>query len=162
MALPKCELVHGLEKQFFVNHVGHFMLITELLDRLTKDGRVVLVSSDLHKNAPRSRGVDFDILHCNKKYEPLQSYTISKFANVTFAKTLARKFQHTDRKAFAVHPGVIPTNLLRHQNVALRAMFSFFGRFLFRNVGQGASSQVFAVCHPDASAPNTSYLVDCR
>src|SRR6187399_101765 len=53
MALPKLEQVRGYEKQFFTNHMGHFLLVTQLLPRLAEAGRVVMVSSDAHRAAPR-------------------------------------------------------------------------------------------------------------
>ena len=52
MALPKREVVYGQELQFFTNHVGHFILVTGLLDRLADAGRVVMVSSGAHHSAP--------------------------------------------------------------------------------------------------------------
>ena len=61
MALPKLEQVHGIELQFFTNHIGHFMLVTGLLDRLADDGRVVMLSSGAHTMAPRE-GIRFDDL----------------------------------------------------------------------------------------------------
>jgi len=162
MAPPTCELVHGIEKQFFVNHIAHFILITNLLDVLTDTGRVVIIASDLHKTAPRGGGLDLDSLQCTKTYDPLRSYAVSKFANVTFARCLARRFEGTERKAFAVHPGIIRTNLLRHQNVFLRTTFKVFGRFLFKSTEQGAATPCFAAAHPDASAPTTGYLIDFK
>jgi len=45
MALPKLNQAFGYELQFFTNHIGHFMLVTGLLDRLADDGRVVMLSS---------------------------------------------------------------------------------------------------------------------
>ena len=33
MALPKLNQQHGYELQFFTNHIGHFILVTELLAR---------------------------------------------------------------------------------------------------------------------------------
>jgi len=59
MALPKLEMEHGFEKQFFVNHIGHFMLVTGLLDQLADDGRVVILSSAAHSMAPKG-GIEFD------------------------------------------------------------------------------------------------------
>ena len=35
MALPKLELTHRLERQFFTNHIGHFIFVTGLLDCLS-------------------------------------------------------------------------------------------------------------------------------
>ena len=45
MALPELQQVHGVERQLFTNHVGHFVLVNGVLDRLTDDGRVVVLSS---------------------------------------------------------------------------------------------------------------------
>jgi NAD(P)-dependent dehydrogenase (short-subunit alcohol dehydrogenase family) len=61
MALPKLEVKHGLELQFLTNHIGHFMLITGLLDSLNPQGRVVMLSSSAHNMAP-SEGVQLDNL----------------------------------------------------------------------------------------------------
>ena len=55
MALPKLHLHHGYELQFFTNHIGHFLLVTSLLDQLADDGRVVMVSSGAHSGAPNYR-----------------------------------------------------------------------------------------------------------
>lgn len=161
MGIPNLELVHGVEKQFFTNHVAHFMLITRLLDLLDENGRVVLVSSDLHKNAP---GIDFTNLDGSNHYDPIEFYNISKLANVLFAKSLSRKFssEGTHQKAFAVHSGLIPTNILRYQNMLVQKLFPILAKFFFKNVSQGAATQCFAAVHPKASAPRTSYLVDCK
>ncbi len=50
MALPKLEQVNGIEKQFATNHLGHFLLINELLPSIGRVGpaRVVVVSSAAH------------------------------------------------------------------------------------------------------------------
>src|SRR5262249_12714519 len=48
MALPELNKAYGYELQFFTNHVGHFMLVTGLLQELTARGRVVMVSSAAH------------------------------------------------------------------------------------------------------------------
>src|SRR5690606_25932411 len=52
MALPERKTAHGIELQLFTNHVGHFILVTGLLDRLAEAGRVVVVASGAHRNAP--------------------------------------------------------------------------------------------------------------
>ena len=50
MALPKLTLERGYELQFFTNHMGHFILVTSLLDQLADDGRVVMLSSDARRH----------------------------------------------------------------------------------------------------------------
>jgi WW domain-containing oxidoreductase len=61
MAVRQLQLARGYELQFFSNHIGHFLLITRLLPRLSPAGRVVMVSSAAHRAAPRA-GIDFDNL----------------------------------------------------------------------------------------------------
>jgi protochlorophyllide reductase len=45
----------GFEATFATNHLGHFLLLRLLLDRIADDGRVVLVSSGTHKPQWRYR-----------------------------------------------------------------------------------------------------------
>ena len=49
------KLAFGYELQFFTNHIGHFMLVTGLLDSLKPDGRVVMLSSSAQQMAPKGR-----------------------------------------------------------------------------------------------------------
>src|SRR5688572_9284239 len=67
MALPKLERAFGYELQFFTNHIGHFMLVTGLLDALAENGRVVVLSSAAHGSAPPG-GIQFDNLSGEKGY----------------------------------------------------------------------------------------------
>ena len=46
----------GIEETFGVNHLGHFVLVDLLLPTLGPDGRVVVVSSGTHFDAPRAIG----------------------------------------------------------------------------------------------------------
>ena len=62
MALPEPRTTLGFDLQFLTNHIGHFILVTELLDSLTSDARVVVVSSGAHKMAP-TVGIQFDDRH---------------------------------------------------------------------------------------------------
>ena len=62
MALPELELVNGVEKQFAVNHLGHFILINQLDDHVlaAPQGRFTLLSSCAHRRA--DNGIEFDNL----------------------------------------------------------------------------------------------------
>jgi WW domain-containing oxidoreductase len=161
MALPKLELVHGYERQFFTNHIGHFILVTGLLDQLTASGRVVMLSSSAHSMAPKG-GIEFDNLDGSKGYGSWRAYGQSKFANLLFAKELARRFEGTQRTANAVHPGVIATNLARHMNPVLRASWSVFGPLLMKSVPQGAATEVFVATHPSQATVSGKYFADCN
>ncbi|MCL2450492.1 MAG: SDR family oxidoreductase [Polyangiaceae bacterium] len=161
MALPKRELAHGHERQFFTNHIGHFLLVTGLVDQLTPAGRVVMVSSAAHFRAPRG-GIEFDNLDGSKNYESWRAYGQSKFANILFAKELARLFRGTQRTANAVHPGVIHTNLGRHLSPFFRAILGAASPLLLKSVAQGAATQVYVATHPAVAAVSGKYFADCN
>lgn len=161
MALPKLERKHGLELQFLTNHVGHFMLVTGLLDRLAPEGRVVMLSSEAHRAAPKE-GIDFDNLDGANGYSPWAAYGRSKLANLLFAKSLAKYFRGSSRVANAVHPGVIQTNLARHMNPLVGVAFALAGPVALKTIPQGAATETWAAVHPGAAHLNGEYLADCN
>ncbi len=161
MALPKLEQAHGYELQFFTNHIGHFILVTGLLDDLTDTGRVVMLSSSAHSQAPKG-GVQLDNLDGAKGYTAWGNYGQSKIANILFAKELARKFEGTKKTANAVHPGVIATNLGRHMNPVARVLFGTVGPLFLKTVPQGAATEVFVAASPKVEGVSGEYFADCN
>ncbi len=159
MALPKLEKAHGTELQFFTNHIGHFILVTGLLDQLTDDARVVMLSSAAHTRAPKE-GIQFDNLSGDKGYSGWAQYGQAKMANLLFAKELARRFAGTKKTANAVHPGVIHTNLSRHMNPAVTFLFATVGPLVLKTVEQGAATQVYVAVNPGAAGISGQYFAD--
>ena len=104
MALPEPKKAFGYELQFFTNHVGHFMLVTGLLDRLADEGRVVMLSSGAHMRAPKG-GIEFDNLSGDIGYTPWKAYGQSKLANLLFAKELARRLRRLEEDGQRGAPG---------------------------------------------------------
>ncbi len=161
MALPRREVAFGIELQLFTNHVGHFILVTGLLDRLAEAGRVVMLSSDAHRRAPRE-GIRFDDLGAESSYSPWTHYGQSKLANLLFAKELARRLAGTRQTANAVHPGVIQTNLGRHMPRVAQVVLGLAAPLVLKTVPQGAATQTWAAVHPGAAAVSGAYLADCN
>jgi WW domain-containing oxidoreductase len=164
MALPELNQKYGYELQFWVNHVGHFMLATNLVDELTDDGRAVILSSRAHERAPEG-GIEFDNLSGERDYDAWTAYGQSKLANLLFVKELARRFEADDthdKTAVAVHPGVINTNLTRYMNPLFRGVAALFEPLAMKSTEQGAATQTWAAVHPDAADLNGEYLVDCN
>ena len=49
ISLDRQETKEGLERQFGINHIGHFLLTELLLCRMGKGSRIVIVASGAHK-----------------------------------------------------------------------------------------------------------------
>lgn len=161
MALPKRELLHGQEKQFFINHVAHFMLVTGLLDTLAPEGRVVCLSSSAHQQTPGGRGIAFDDLTLAKGYGAWSAYGQSKLANLLFARALSRRLSGTGQIAVAVHPGVIATNLGRHMGLMANA-FAVLSPLVLKSIPEGAATQVWAAVTAPAEQIDGQYVYDCN
>lgn len=156
MALPELRQNHGIELQLLTNHFGHFVLVTGLLDQLKGAGRVVMLSSGAHFMA--KRGLELDNLSGEADYDPWRLYGRSKLANILFARSLAKRFEGTRRRANSVHPGVIQTNLARHIENK-EAMFERIDNQ--KTVAQGAATQCYVAVNPRARNINGAYFADC-
>jgi len=159
MALPKLEKAHGYELQFFTNHIGHFILVTGLLDQLTPKGRVVMLSSDAHRGAPKS-GIEFDNLDGSKGYGAWRAYGQSKIANALFAKELARRLAGTGKTAYSVHPGVIATNLTRSMNPLVAVAFAVGTPLALKSIPQGAATEVYVATNPRLLGASGDYFAN--
>ena len=161
MALPKLAQAHGYELQFFTNHIGHFMLVTGLLEQLGERGRIVMLSSSAHRMAPAA-GIEFDNLDGRKHYGSWAAYGQSKLANLLFAKQLARRLAGSQRTSNAVHPGVIRTNLQRHMNPLIAGVLAVAGPLALKSVAQGAATQVYAATNPQLAGVSGQFFANCN
>lgn len=174
MALPRLEQKRGLELQFLTNHLGHFVLVNNLLDQVTKApaGRVVMLSSLGHRFAPLT-GIPFYNLSGDSWYTPFGAYGISKLANILMAKELDKRFDGTNATANALHPGAINTNLSRNMGSLAEAganMMAMFGDLarsvgaptLFKNVEEGAATTCYVATSPDLEGYGGLYFSDCN
>ena len=161
MALPKLEKKHGYELQFFTNHIGHFILVTSLLDNLADNGRVVMLSSAAHNGAP-SEGIQFDNLDGAGGYSPWANYGQSKLANLLFANELSKRLAGTGKTANSVHPGVIHTNLTRSMNPIAKVALSIGAPLVLKSLGEGAATQCYVAVHPSVAGVSGKYFADCN
>jgi len=162
MALPRLEKKHGLELQFLTNHLGHFILVTRLLEAVkAARGRIVIVSSAAHSMAPRDVGLPFDNLSGEKSYSAWPFYGQSKLANALFARELAQRVADSGVTVNALHPGVITsTGLLRYSPVKL--VGKLLGPLFGKTIAQGAATQCYIAVHRDAEGISGKYWSDCR
>ncbi|HYQ43337.1 MAG TPA: SDR family oxidoreductase [Polyangiaceae bacterium] len=163
MAMPTLELVHGYERQFFTNHIGHFLLVTSLLGQLAERARIVIVSSGAHTMAPKA-GIEFDNLAGQRSYAPWKAYGQSKLANLLFAKHLAKCLasQGSSVTANAVHPGVIMSGLQRNMPAIQRLGMAVAAPLGFKSIAEGAATQVYVATRPELAGVSGEYFMDCN
>lgn len=161
MAGNRLEQVGGIEKTFAVNHLGHFILVNRLL-RLVKaadQGRVVIVSS---RAAFRAKGIAFDNLSGAFNYSSMRSYCHSKLANALFSLELSEQLAGSRATANALHPGVITTNIARHQPWFFRLPFNAIGRLLSKSLAQGAATTCYLASRPQLAGVSGYFFADCK
>lgn len=164
MAPEQLVLHHGLESQFAINHMGHFVLAHHLLEQVRRAhrGRIVLVSSDAHKVFVRSRaGIEYDWLDGSSGNRPWRFYGQSKLANVLHAKALAVRLEASGGTANALHPGVIKTGLGRESGFANSVAY-FLSKPISFTVPQGAATTCYVATSPELEGVNGQYFSRCR
>jgi dehydrogenase/reductase SDR family protein 13 len=116
----------GFELTFATNHLGHYVLTRMLLDRIKQagKGRIVNVASASHYQA---KGIDWDALRKpTRSVTGMHEYAVSKLSNVLFTKALARRLEGSDVTTYALHPGVVATDVWRKVPGPLRWVMKKF------------------------------------
>ena len=160
MYTPRQRTADGFEMQFGTNHLGHFLFTNLLLPKVLEgtSPRIVNLSSAAHAFSD----VDLDDPGFETTdYDPWVAYGRSKTANVLFTVELAHRLDGR-ALAFAVHPGVIQTELARH--MPKETVDELFERVKDRlkTVEQGAATQVWAATAPELGTESGSYLANCQ
>jgi retinol dehydrogenase-12 len=116
----------GFELGFGVNHLGHFLLTALLLERLRQSApaRIVTVASEAHRGV---RGIDWDALRKpTASATGFAEYSRSKLANVLFSAELGRRLAGSGVTTYALHPGVVASDIWRGLPAPLRALIKLF------------------------------------
>jgi retinol dehydrogenase 12 len=147
----------GFELTFGVNHLGHFAFTSALLGRLTDSGpaRVVTVSSDAHYSAP---GIDFDALRRPARgITGMPAYAVSKLCNVLFSAELSRRLAGTGVTTYALHPGVVASDIWRRVPWPVRPLVT--RRML--TVDQGAATSLYCASAPELATVSGLFYDKC-
>lgn len=148
----------GFELTFGVNHLGPFLLTQLLLGRLQASGpaRIVNVASDAHFGA---KAIDFDALQRpTKSFGGLREYQVSKLCNVLFTQELARRVEAEDIAAYAVHPGVVASNIWREVPWPIRPVVKRF----MTSTTAGAETSIYCAASPDVTGQSGKYFEKCQ
>jgi NAD(P)-dependent dehydrogenase (short-subunit alcohol dehydrogenase family) len=171
MRTPYGKTKDGFEIQMGTNVIGHFLL-SKILAPKTK--RQVWLSSAGHtlmdqypgehsnENAPRINIESIANIDSNS-YNTWRRYQQSKLGDLLLSKQFIKEFP--DLYSYAVHPGVVQTNLGKH--------ISFFdkvkmipklltGKLKMKKPDDGASTQVYCSVFPTSELENGAYYADCH
>jgi len=146
----------GFELTFGVNHLGHYLFTRLLLDRLRESApsRVIVVSSAAHYDA---KGIDWEaVRHKTRSVSGVREYSVSKLANVLFAAELARHEGGRGVSTFALHPGVIASDVWRRVPWPVRSVMKRF----MKSTEEGAQTSIYCATAPELADDTGHYYDD--
>jgi WW domain-containing oxidoreductase len=161
--LPTLQTRYGVEMQFFVNHIGHFALVNELVGLVRNGtGRIVIVSSSAGIKQAPAEGIMFDNLDGHRFYRPFMFYGQSKLANALFAKELSRRLSARGITVNSLHPGATRgTGLNRQASLSLKIAMSA-ARLFMKSPPRGAATQALLAANPNVSGITGEFWANCQ
>jgi NAD(P)-dependent dehydrogenase (short-subunit alcohol dehydrogenase family) len=151
----------GFEKDFGVNHMGHFVLFQEIRATLLAsstpsfNSRVVMVASTGH----RMSEIHFDDVNFeHRAWDPVLAYAQSKTANIYMANYIDRTYGRHGLHAWSVQPGGIASNLVGSEE-AKQALYNNPAVFPYvKTTTQGAATSVWAAVAKDLEGKGGKFL----
>lgn len=148
----------GFEMTFGVNHLGPFLFTMLLKARLAASApaRIVNVASKAHY---RAKQIDFgDLRTPTSALRSLHFYQISKLCNVLFTSEWARRHPAKGVHAYALHPGVVASDIWRRIPWPIRPIMT---AGMITNE-QGAETSLYCATSPDVADHDGRYYDNCR
>ncbi len=114
------------------------------------------MSSDAHYQA---KGIDFTALRRRTSgITGLQAYAVSKLCNVLFAQELARRTADRGITTYALHPGVVASDIWRQVPWPVRSLMT--ARML--TIEQGAATSLYCATSPEVAKESGRFYDNCR
>ena len=110
---PYSKTVDGIESQFSIDYVSHFLLTNLLMPSIIAagpDSRVVNISSSAARHRPHLDFADHNFSN-GEKYTAFDGYTQAKLALVVFTFALAKRMGRYQMQSFSLHPGSIISSM---------------------------------------------------
>jgi len=158
ISLDRQETKEGLERQFGINHVGHFLLTTELLDMMGEGSRIVNVASGAHKTGK----IHFDDINLHKGFNVFKAYSQSKLANVLFTRELARRVKDRGITVNCCHPGAVATNIGIDRETGFGKTVTKLLKPFFQTPEQGAATAIFLATDESVKGITGEYFYKCK
>ncbi len=147
----------GFEMHFGVNHLGPMLLTHLLLDRIKESvetsghGRIVTVASRAHT---RVQGIDYSTVKQRTLTKTgFPEYSVSKLGNVLFNMELAKHLEGTNIHTYALHPGVVASDIWRRVPALVRPIAKLF---MITNE-EGAQTSIYCASSPGCAGETGLY-----
>ena len=158
ISLDRQETRDGIERQFGINHLGHFLLTTLLLDRMPAGSRIVNVASGAHKVGR----IHFDDINLRHGYNVVKAYSQSKLANVLFTRELAARVKDRGITVNCCHPGAVATNMGVDRETGFGKTITGLLKPFFLTPAEGAATAVYLASDESAGHIIGGYFYRCR
>ena len=158
ISLDRQKTKEGLERQFGINHIGHFLLTTELIDIMPPGARIVNVASGAHKTGK----IHFDDINLHKGFNVFKAYSQSKLANVLFTRELARRIASKDITVNCCHPGAVATNMGINRETGFGKTITGLLKPFFLTPEEGARTAVFLATDESVKDITGEYFYKCK
>ena len=148
----------GLERQFGVNHIGHFLLTMNLVDLILAGGRIVNVSSGAHKVGK----IHFEDINLTKGFNVIKAYGQSKLANVLFTRELAARLKSKGIIVNCCHPGAVATNIGISRDTGFGKTITGMLAPFFQTPEQGARTAIYLASSKEVEGVTGQYFYKCK
>ena len=158
ISLDRQETKDGIERQFGINHLGHFLLTTLLLDWMPAGSRIVIVASGAHKVGK----IHFDDINLRHGYNVVKAYSQSKLANVLFTRELAVRLKGKGITVNCCHPGAVATNMGVDRETGFGKTITGMLKPFFLTPAEGAATAIYLATDEAVSHISGGYFYKCR
>ena len=158
ISLDRQETKEGIERQFGINHLGHFMLTMQLLDLMIPGSRIVVVASGAHKVGK----IHFDDINLRKGYNVVKAYSQSKLANVLFTRELARRLKKRRISVNCCHPGAVATNIGIDRETGFGKTVTGLLAPFFQTPAEGAGTAIYLATDEAVNNKTGGYFYKCK
>ncbi|MDF2908968.1 MAG: short-chain dehydrogenase [Herbinix sp.] len=158
ISLDRRETYDGLEEQFGVNHIGHFLLTLRLLDLCKRGSRIIVVASGAHKVGK----IHFEDYNLMKGFHVMKAYGQSKLANILFARELAVRIKEKGITVNCCHPGAVATSMGVDRITGFGSAITGLLEPVFLTPEEGAKTAIYLATSPEGGKVTGKYFYRCQ
>lgn len=145
----------GIEETLQVNLLAPFLIFlkTKELIPLNNGSKIIFTASGLHQGK-----IQFDDLEFKNDFSGFKAYRQSKLGVILLTRLFAQLPDYLGMSFYAVHPGVVKTNLGKNANWLSRTIFRLMGT----SVERGAKTHIKLIDEPAANLTSGEYYAKAK